>query len=65
MSLSYTMSFNPPIAQLVEHSPLKRRVLGSSPSGRTCVNKTASGRLVRFRAYYTHAGVAKWYTRLP
>ncbi len=25
----------PPIAQLVEQSPLKRTVLGSSPSGRT------------------------------
>ncbi len=29
------MIFNPPIAQLVEHSPLKRLVVGSNPTGRT------------------------------
>lgn len=27
--------FNPPIAQLVEHPPLKRLVVGSIPTGRT------------------------------
>jgi hypothetical protein len=29
----------PPIAQLVEQSPLKRTVVGSSPTGRTNLNK--------------------------
>ena len=30
----------PPIAQLVEHPPLKRIVVGSSPTGRTTLRKT-------------------------
>ena len=33
----FTTNTFPPIAQLVEHSPLKRLVLGSSPSGRTLI----------------------------
>ncbi len=38
---------HPPVAQLVEQSPLKRTVLGSNPSGRTD----------------SHARVAEWFTQ--
>ena len=36
----------PPIAQLVEHSPLKRLVVGSTPTGWTLCCKSRSGEMV-------------------
>ena len=35
LCLTITLYFHPPIAQLVEQTPLKRTVGGSTPSGRT------------------------------
>lgn len=43
-------NINAPIAQLVELLPLKEKVVGSNPTGRTVS---------------LNAGVVKWQTRLP
>ena len=44
--------FDAPIAQLVEHPPLKRLVVGSNPTGRT-----------RYAKQIMHGRVVKWHTR--